>query len=184
MTWAARDALAAGTASDGVTTSVRPDGSSNRFRCYSRSLPVPASGFRPGCRGAGMTLPAAVASASGRCPERSFPCRRRTGWEEGEDAWGQGQRLRPSPAWDEAWGLPCLGRPESAGSSRASSRPRPESLVPREGGTSSVRFPGVSLMTVHHLSLPPFAPPASLSIGETEAKGAVGQWPRHTSEGR
>lgn len=47
VTWAAGDAFAAGPASDGVTASVRPDGSLTRFRCYSRSLPVPlpASGL-------------------------------------------------------------------------------------------------------------------------------------------
>lgn len=109
----------------------------------------------------------------------------------GEGRGRSGRWLRPSPAWDEAWGLPCLGRPvdtprappESAGSRRASSGPRPESLAPREAGASSVRFP-VFLSRPFRISPSPLRTPSLVIHRGNRAKEAVGQWPRHTTEGR
>lgn len=156
---------------DRVTAGVSPDASPTRFRFYSRSLPVPTSGprFRAG------TTRRAAASAWGRCAARSFPRGRRAGWEKGEDA--RGRWLRPSPAWDEAWGLPCLGRPvdtpRAPRSRRVAVGPRP-GLAPspwRRVRQEPLRF--VSRCFSHGRSaslLPPFAPPASLSIGETERR--------------
>lgn len=100
---------------------------------------------------------------------------RRAGWEKGEDA--RGRWLRPSPAWDEAWGLPCLGRPvdtpRAPRSRRVAAGPRP-GLAPspwRRVRQEPLRF--VSRCFSHGRSaslLPPFTPPASLSIGETERR--------------
>lgn len=82
----------------------------------------------------------------------------------------------------EARGHPA-GPAESAGSSRASSGPRPESLAPREAGASSVRFP-VFLSRPFRISPSPLRTPSLVIHRGNRAKEAVGQWPRHTTEGR
>lgn len=155
---------------DRVAAGVSPDASPTRFRFYSRSLPVPASGLGP--HGALRPLP----GAAGRVGEG----RGRSGTVAAtQPGLGRGVGAALSR---EARGHPA-GPAESAGSSRASSGPRPESLAPREAGASSVRFP-VFLSRPFRISPSPLRTPSLVIHRGNRAKEAVGQWPRHTTEGR
>lgn len=154
---------------DRVTAGVSPDASPTRFRFYSRSLPLPASGLGPH----GALLPA---WAAGRVGEGRARSRTVAATQPGLGR-GVGAALSR-----EARGHPA-GPAESAGSSRASSGPRPESLAPREAGASSVRFP-VFLSRPFRISPSPLRTPSLVIHRGNRAKEAVGQWPRHTTEGR
>lgn len=165
---------------DRVAAGVSPDASPTRFRFYSRSLPVPASGLGP--HGALRPLPGAGAR---RAPSRVG------GGPGGRRERTLGTVAAPQPGLGrgvgaalsrEARGHPA-GPAESAGSSRASSGPRPESLAPREAGASSVRFP-VFLSRPFRISPSPLRTPSLVIHRGNRAKEAVGQWPRHTTEGR
>lgn len=152
---------------DRVTAGVSPDASPTRFRFYSRSLPVPASGLGP--HGALRPLPGAGAR---RAPSRvgGGPGGRR------ERTLGDGG-CDPAQPGTRRGGCPVSGGPWTPRGPRRSRRvaagPRP-GLAPspwRRVRQEPLRF--VSRCFSHGRSaslLPPFAPPASLSIGETERR--------------